>query len=234
MLVACVIHSYLRSPLTHGTLCSGYLAVSTRSAKTLDSGGSVPHVRFPNDSTFLFCQRCGYNRKPASNSNSPLKFPLDLSGIDARLRTLQSVSQNKAYQKQISKLHLEMERFLASLPHPKSVYNATPNDIARFLVWKDNSGKTKVHIPSCPLFGSKRPEPCLCPSRLAAGTVDSMIGKLRSLFADIGRGGEWNDLLGVGNPAPTGASRRTLRLSERNKPSLGSNQSRLSQFSSRN
>ena len=107
-----------------------------------------PMCAYPNDSTFLFCQRCGYNRKPASNSNSPLKFPLDLSGIDARLRTLQSVSQNKAYQKQISKLHLELERFLASLPHPKSVYNATPNDIARFLVWKDNSGKTKVHIPS--------------------------------------------------------------------------------------
>ena len=156
---------------------------------------------YPNDSTFLFCQRCGYNRKPASNSNSPLTFPLDLSGIDARLRTLQSVSQNKAYQKQISKLHLELERFLQSVPLPKSVYNATPNDIARFLVWKDNSGKTKVHIPSCPLFGSKRPDPCPCPSRLAAGTVDSMIGKLSSLFADIGRGGEWNDWLGVSNPA---------------------------------
>jgi hypothetical protein len=38
-----------------------------------------------------------------------------------------------------------------------------------------------------------------------------MIGKLRSLFADIGRGGEWNDLLGVGNPAAHKSVKTYLR-----------------------
>ena len=37
--------------------------------------------------------------------------------------------------------------------------------------------------------------------RLALGTADSLIGKLRSIFADNGRGVEWHSLLGVGNPA---------------------------------
>ena len=41
---------------------------------------------------------------------------------------------------------------------------------------------------------------CACPTALAVGTVDNIIGKLRSMFVDLGRGGEWNDLLGVGNP----------------------------------
>ena len=42
---------------------------------------------------------------------------------------------------------------------------------------------------------------CECPKRLAFGTVDSLIGKLRAIFAESGRGAEWQSLLGVGNPA---------------------------------
>ena len=37
--------------------------------------------------------------------------------------------------------------------------------------------------------------------RLALGAVDSLIGKLRSIFADNGGGVERHSLLGVGNPA---------------------------------
>ena len=62
-------------------------------------------------------------------------------------------------------------------------------------------GKTKVHVPTCSLFGAKKAEVCSCPSTLAAGTVANLIGKLRSLFVESGQGGEWNDLLGIGNPA---------------------------------
>ena len=36
--------------------------------------------------------------------------------------------------------------------------------------------------------------------RLAYSTVDSYIGKLRSIFSDIGRQGDWNRTLLFGNP----------------------------------
>ena len=77
----------------------------------------------------------------------------------------------------------------------------SPQDITRFLVWKDRKGKTKIHLPACKLFGTKQVGRCTCPTTLSAGTVDNLIGKLRSLFVDLGRGREWNELLGIGNPA---------------------------------
>lgn len=58
----------------------------------------------------------------------------------------------------------------------------------------------QVHQSSCPALS--RPDlSCACPKRLAFGTVDSMIGKLRAIVADNGRGSDWHSLLGVGNPA---------------------------------
>ena len=41
----------------------------------------------------------------------------------------------------------------------------------------------------------------LCPAILAAGTGDNIFGKLCSLFSEIGKGGDWNDSSGTGNPA---------------------------------
>ena len=40
-----------------------------------------------------------------------------------------------------------------------------------------------------------------CPCHLAYSTVDSYIGKLRSIFAEAGRQGDWNRTLLLGNPA---------------------------------
>ena len=84
----------------------------------------------------------------------------------------------------------------------------SPQDITRFLVWKDRKGKTKIHVPACKLFGTKQVGRCTCPTTLSAGTVDNLIGKLRSLFVDLRRGREWNELLGIGNPA----SHPTVRM----------------------
>ena len=67
-------------------------------------------------------------------------------------------------------------------------------------MWKDNSGKTVVHLLDCPGLGQRQRVSCSCPTRLAAGTVDSLIGKLRSIFVEEGLGGEWDDRLGIGNP----------------------------------
>ena len=52
----------------------------------------------------------------------------------------------------------------------------------------DAAGKQKLHIRSC---SSKT---CSCPKRLAAGTVDSYIGKLRAIFNRLGRTGFSNPL----------------------------------------
>lgn len=136
---------------------------------------------------------------------------MNLSQLDKRLSNLREMTSKKAYEKQKSSLQLELENFLHSLPSPKTIYDTTPLDITRFLVWKDQKGKTKVHVPACKFFGTKTAGQCRCPVRLAAGTVDNTIGKLRSIFVDIGRPGEWQEAFGAGNPASHKSVRRYLR-----------------------
>ena len=121
-------------------------------------------------------------------TETPARIDLNLPDIDSHLSTLREGQSLKPYQKQKSKLQRDLESF--SLPRPKSLASASPQDISRFLVWKDRSGKTKVHRTSCKFFGSRGSSRCACPTTLAAGTVDSIIGKLRSLFLDLGRSGE--------------------------------------------
>lgn len=50
-------------------------------------------------------------------------------------------------------------------------------------------------------FGSRTRAFGPCPARLAAGMVNSYIGKLRAIFASIGRAGSATDSSGVSNPA---------------------------------
>ena len=90
--------------------------------------------------------------------------------------------------------------------------SALPSDIIAFLVLKDRNGKTLVHLPDCVRSGhttSLQPS-CSCPRRLAFGTVDALIEKLRSIFAMQGRGPDWQPLLGVGNPAACGTVKKYL------------------------
>ena len=61
--------------------------------------------------------------------------------------------------------------------------------------------KTQVHKAGCRHLGQRGIFSCQCPLRLAYSTVDSYIGKLRSIFSDIGRQGDWNRTLFLGNPA---------------------------------
>ena len=65
----------------------------------------------------------------------------------------------------------------------------------------NRKGKTTVHKSACQFFGRKGSFSCLCPTRLAYETVDSLIGKLRALFNESGRRGEWDPRLLTGNPA---------------------------------
>ena len=100
-----------------------------------------------------------------------------------------------------SALELEVSEFLLYLQPPKNISSALPIDIVKFLVWKDVNGRTVVHKPHCKFLGVKGKTQCDCPTRLARGTVDSVIGKLRSIFSSHDRVGDWNAALGFGNPA---------------------------------
>ena len=137
---------------------------------------------------------------------------MDLAAIDDRLEALRKVKSGKPYQKQKSSLQHELERFLRALASPKSLMSATSQDLTRFLIWKDKGGKTKIHLPQCKHFGVSGKARCLCPTRLAAGTVHNLIGKLRSIFIEAGRGDAWNDILGVGNPAAHHSMKQYLAL----------------------
>ena len=132
---------------------------------------------------------------------SSKKFKIDLAQLEARIKDLDSVRASTAYQRQKSQLEAEFSGFLASLQPRKSLFSATPTDIVRFLVWKDGKGKTMVYKDSCQFFGLQGKQTCNCPTRLSAGTVDSLIGKLRSIFNALGRTSDWDDRFGSGNPA---------------------------------
>ena len=74
----------------------------------------------------------------------------------------------------------------------KSLLSALPIDICCSLVFKEPNAKTQSHKNGCPHTGKKGLFSCGCPCRLAySSTVDSYIGKLRSIFAGDGREEDW-------------------------------------------
>ena len=110
----------------------------------------------------------------------PPRLPVDL-----RINSLQS-SLSSAYSKQKQSLRADLEGFRYPLPGQKNLFDATPLDICCFLVFKYFKGKTQVHKTRCPHLGQRGIFSCQCPLCLAYSTVDSYIGKLHSIFSDIG------------------------------------------------
>ena len=82
----------------------------------------------------------------------------------------------KPYQRQKSALEQQLLDFLATLSPPRDISSCTSDDIVKFLISKDKSGKTVSHSRLCSKVN------CNCPARLAAGSVDSLLGKLRAIF----------------------------------------------------
>lgn len=165
---------------------------------------ACPRCFHANDDTFRFCQNCGYARTQAERSGCRDVVPVDSRMIAERLDQLSEQRGSSSYVKQKSSLEKELCSFLSSKSVAKSIQSALPGDIIEFLVWKDRAGKTKVHSPDC------EQRACNCPKRLAFGTVDSLIGKLRAIFTERGRGSEWISVLNVGNPAADWSVKRYL------------------------
>ena len=141
------------------------------------------------------------------------KVSVDLQAIDNRLEQLKNASLQSSYSKQKCSLRLVFETFLASLPNSKTILSASPIDITRFLVWKDRYCNTVLHKNGCPDSHLQSATKCECPKRLAFKTIDSYIGKLRAIFKEIGCCGEWNSMLGLGNPAASLEVQKYLRAS---------------------
>ena len=106
---------------------------------------------------------------------------IDHAEIAKRFQEFNDVFKAKPYQRQKSTLERERLDFLASLSPPRDVSSCTSDEIVKFLISKDKSGKTVLHSRSCSEVH------CNCPTRLAAGSVDSLLGKLRAIFNNLGR-----------------------------------------------
>jgi len=154
---------------------------------------------------------CGFQRPLLATTPPRLSTIPDISSIDTRLDQLKDTALSSAYAKQKVTLEKEFSSFLCSLPGSKTLFSATPKDVYRFLAWKDARGKTQVHITSCPHLGKHAIHNCGCPVRLSYATVDSYIGKLRSIFKDAGREGDWNTALALGNPAASAEVKAYLK-----------------------
>ena len=113
---------------------------------------------------------------------------MDISSINKRFTDFRQSYRNKPYEPQKASLEVHRSSFLFSLVPSMKFSAATAEDIVMFLISKDSAGKQKLHLSSC----SRKI--CDCLKRLAAGTVDSYIGKLRLIFNKLSRVGMSNPL----------------------------------------
>lgn len=120
--------------------------------------------------------------------------------INNRLQYIRDTRNKSASERKRESMRDNLCRFLYQLPWSPTLSNVTPDDLCRFLIWKDNNGKTKVHFVECPAMGKSRVN-CFCPTRLSADTVDNYCHQLREIFKVEGRGETWSTQKHGGNPA---------------------------------
>ena len=119
---------------------------------------------YPNDVDANFCQGCG-SRTCHKRFVVPTKT-VDHAEIAKRFQEFNDVFKAKPYQRRKSALERELLDFLASLSPPRDISSCTSEEIVKFLISRDKSGKTVLHSQSCSEV------PCNCPTRLAAWSVD--------------------------------------------------------------
>ena len=162
-----------------------------------------------NDFDYNFCQRCGYKKETSVITKPPPLVEVDSYRVQKRLESLNTCHSMKPYQRQKSALQDQLESHLWSLPDKKNLNIATPQDIVSFLISRDRFGKTILHSKDC---ASSLREKGSCPRFLAAGTIDNNIGKLKTIFKELGRSSHWDDDLNVGNPAAHPTVKRYLLM----------------------
>ena len=68
-----------------------------------------------------------------------------MNRIEERIRTLDQTLDASNYSQQKCNLKNELEQFLVSLEPAKNVYIALPDDLRKFLIFKEKHGRTKLH-----------------------------------------------------------------------------------------
>lgn len=107
------------------------------------------------------------------------------NSVEKRLKYLDNLVTSTSYSRRKSAIEKKFEKCLINLNPVKSMLTATPADVRRFLVQKDAKGKTQSHELSCRFLGKSGVYPCQCPHRVASGTVQSILGKLKSIFENL-------------------------------------------------
>jgi hypothetical protein len=145
---------------------------------------------------------------------------LQLTGYEARKSSLLGFVDSSAYERQKSRLTDDFCEFLLeyssrsvppslrTAPTPES---ASPDDVTKFLFFRDQRGRTQVHFRGCQYLGEHGSHPCGCATHLAAGTVDSMVGKLRAFFNSLGRVEAYRPSCPLANPCDAPLVKKWLK-----------------------
>ena len=75
--------------------------------------------------------------------------PVGETAILERFDEFQSVLCSKSYECQKSALEQQLFKFLGALSPPRTLASSTAQDIVKFLISKDKSGRTVVHSLLC-------------------------------------------------------------------------------------
>ena len=98
--------------------------------------------------------------------------------INDRKKSSDALLYSASYSKQKCNLKKEVENFLVLLDPLKNFSNATPEDIRKFLIFKEKNGKTQLHDDICQFRTNHGLQSCHCPRTLAFKSVDSLWEKL--------------------------------------------------------
>ena len=160
----------------------------------------------PNYSDFRFCQWCGVPRVMINVGAVELVKVKDELILERRYALCAAIALTSHSQSK-DKEFASFERFLQGRTieglRRASAFQAIPNDVVDFLVFRDISGegRTVVHRPECMTRPSSG---CDCPVRLSAESFRGIASRLRMRFYELGVCGAWNSTAGQGNPADSG------------------------------
>ena len=104
---------------------------------------------YPNDKDANFCQACGVVTAPVKPAVQLGRGAVDERAILERFQSFKSSVGHKSYQRQNSALEQQFSAFLASVFPPKSISSCTADEVIKFLIHKDKSGRTVLHASDC-------------------------------------------------------------------------------------
>ena len=75
---------------------------------------------------------------------------MDEKVIQEHFQEFKSLFEHRPYYRQKSAVKQQLSTFLASVSSPKTISSCTVDNVIKFLIYKDSSGQTVVHIPTYP------------------------------------------------------------------------------------